>query len=148
LAAPAVWSAATRDIPGYDPSYTYDVTAHVRLARLYGIGRPLRKSLDRLTPAWEDSWALSLLLERESLAMLAGSIALVLLAFTARSLLRRYGESRLRIRTVRLTDRISQAVVLSFSQAPHPGSRGAGHLDAGPHAPPAEAEPAAVSKAN
>jgi len=118
LAEPAVWSVATRDIPGYDPSYTYDVTAHVRLTRLIWIGGPLRTMLDRFAPTWENSWVLSLLLERESLAVLVGSIVLTLLVYAVRSLLRRYGEKRLNIRTIRLPDQVSRAVVLSFSRAP------------------------------
>ena len=124
LAEPIVWSAATRNIPGYDPSYTYTHTAHVRLSRLDLVGRPLRRILNRLDPEWDDSWALSLLLERESLAALVGSITLVLLLCIARSALRWYGEKYLEIRTTRLTERVRRTVVLGFSEHMSPTQRG------------------------
>ncbi len=145
LADPAVWSAATGDIPGYDASYTYDVTAHVRLARLSWAGRPLRAILARLAPGWEDSWALSLLLERESLAVLVGSIILVLLLYGARLALRRYGETRLNIRTVRLTDQVKRAVLLSFSRAPELERDNGSSAARGPQAPPTEPASAPTS---
>jgi hypothetical protein len=145
LADPMVWSAATGDIPGYDASYTYDDTAHVRLARLSWAGRPLRAILDRLAPGWEDSWALSLLLERESLAVLVGSIILVLLLYGARLALRRYGEKRLNIRTIRLTDQVKRAVILSFSRPPESGSDNAAPAAHGPQAPPTEPASAPTS---
>jgi Transglutaminase-like superfamily len=116
LAQPAIWSSATGGIPGYNPSYTYNATAHVRLSRLYGVGRPLRAILDRVYPRWEDSSALSLLLERKSLAELVASVAFLMLILAARLALRRYGENRLRIRTTRLTDQMKRAIFLSFSR--------------------------------
>jgi hypothetical protein len=145
LAEPAVWSAATRDIPGYDPSYTYDVTAHVRLARLTWIGSPLRTMLNRLAPTWEDSWTLSLLLERESLAVLVGSIAFALLVYAMRSLLRRYGEKRLNIRTIRLTDQVRRAVVLSFSRPPESQTNNAAQPIRSSHVAPQKPESAPTS---
>ena len=41
LVSPAVFLAATQDIPRYDPSYTFERTTHVRTARL-GRARTLR----------------------------------------------------------------------------------------------------------
>ena len=145
LAEPAVWSAATRDIPGYNPSYTYDVTAHVRLARLTWIGSPLRTMLGRFAPTWENSWALSLLLERESLALLVISIAFTLLLYAIRSLLRRYGEKRLNIRTIRLTDQVRRAVVLSFSRPPESQSSDVPQPIGSSHVAPKESESATTS---
>jgi hypothetical protein len=74
LASPAVFSVATRNIPKYDPSYSFERTAHVRIARLGFLGTPIRKVLDFLLPRWQDSSAISLMMERESLAaMISGN---------------------------------------------------------------------------
>ena len=145
LSDPAVLAAATSDIPGYDSSYTYDVTAHVRLARIPWGGRSLRAILNRLDPAWADSWALSLLLERESLEMLVASIVFALLTYSARSLLRRYGEKHLNIRSIHLTDQIRRAVILSFANALEVPHDPAQQRASGIHTPPAGTVPAPTS---
>src|SRR5580704_15087022 len=38
LADPAIFAAATRNISGYEPSYTFDHTVHIRLARIHVFG--------------------------------------------------------------------------------------------------------------
>jgi hypothetical protein len=91
LTDPAIFSAATGSILGYDPTYTYGNTAHIHLARLGFIGNPLRAVLDRILPGWEDSPTVSLLLERESLATTAAAIFLVFFLVLARLVLRWYG---------------------------------------------------------
>lgn len=50
LANPATFAAAVRNIGGYDPHYTYERTAHIRLGRLHILGVPMRSLLDRLFP--------------------------------------------------------------------------------------------------
>ncbi len=47
LADPKVFKAATGNIHGYDSSYTYDHTVHIRLARIHVVGSLLRRILDR-----------------------------------------------------------------------------------------------------
>ena len=68
LLLPAVFLAATQNIPGYGPKYNFERTTHVRTARLGLIGTLVQKVLDSLLPEWQDSVAISLLMERESLA--------------------------------------------------------------------------------
>jgi len=109
LSDPAVFSAATRDIKGYDPIDTYESTAHVRISRLGFIGLPLRGVLNRFLPGWEDSTAISLLLERESLATMVAALILVFLLGLLRVGLRWYGERRLGIRPVRVRQQIRRA---------------------------------------
>lgn len=74
----SVFLAATSGIPGYDPSYTYDRTVHVRMAR-DGVDLFLRPVFNRLAPSSEDSVAASLLLERKSLATMVAAIFLAMI---------------------------------------------------------------------
>jgi len=109
LANPAIFAAATRGIADYDPAYTFDRTAHVRIARLRVIGVSIRSILDRGLPGWEDSAAVSLMLERESLAILVIALILVVLLGLLRVGLRWYGESRLGVRPVRFRQQVRRA---------------------------------------
>jgi Transglutaminase-like superfamily len=110
LTDPAVFSAATQGVRGYDPRYTFDQTAHVRLSGLRVVGLPLRGALDRLLPGWEDSTAVSLLLERESLATMVAALILVFLLGLLRVGLRWYGERHLELRPVRVRHQVRRAV--------------------------------------
>ena len=107
LMSPAVFLAATQNIPGYDPSYDFARTTHVRTARLGLIGTSVQKLLDSLLPKWQDSVALSLLLERESLASVAAMIMLFLVP--VRASLRRYGEKRLRVHPIQVREQLRRA---------------------------------------
>lgn len=109
LADPAVLSAATRGVSGYSPAYTFDHAVHVRMSRLRYLGLPLRKALDRILPGWEDSAAMSLLLERESLATMVLAFTLVFLLAILRVVLRWYGERRLGVRPVRIRQQVRRA---------------------------------------
>jgi len=110
LSDPTIFSAATRDIKGYDPSNTFESTAHVRIYRLRFAGSALRSALNRLLPDWEDSTAISLLMERESLATMVAALVLVFLLGLLRVGLRWYGEKRLGIRPVRVRQQIRRAI--------------------------------------
>jgi hypothetical protein len=109
LADPAVFSAVTQGIPNYSPDYTYDRTAHIRMARIRFVGLPLRHVLGRLLPQWEDSTALSLLLERESLATMILAILLVSFLALLRVVLRWYGENRLQLRPMHFREQFRRA---------------------------------------
>ncbi|HWG58357.1 MAG TPA: hypothetical protein VN661_04845 [Candidatus Acidoferrales bacterium] len=103
-----VLTAATRNLRGYDSSYTYERTVHVRLARLSAAGSLLRSALGRIWPNWEDSPALSLLMERKSLVLLFLSIFLTLALFSIQIALRMYAVRRLSFRPVRFRLRLAQ----------------------------------------
>jgi hypothetical protein len=109
LADPAVFSAATRSIPNYSSDYTYDRTAHVRMARIRFVGLPLRNVLGRVLPGWEKSAAVSLLLERESLAAMVLAMILVASLALLRVVLRWYGEKRLQLRPIRFREQFLRA---------------------------------------
>jgi hypothetical protein len=106
LANPAVFAAATRNIPKYDPHYTFEKTVHVRITRAKFIGVPLRKMLHFLLPSWEDSATISLILERKSLAAMIVAITITLFLVLVRLPLRWYGEKHLGIHSVRISQRL------------------------------------------
>ncbi|MBZ5703473.1 MAG: hypothetical protein LAN84_16690, partial [Acidobacteriia bacterium] len=78
---------ATRVIPGYPPEYSYEKFAHVRLARLPLDGFGLRRLLNAVYPGWDEAVDLTLLVERESTALLAASSTLVVALLLLRILL-------------------------------------------------------------
>ena len=108
LTDPEVLTQATRGLVRYDASYTYERTAHLRMARIPIIGRALRSTLDYALPGWSDSVYWTLLVERESFGALAAAVCLVLLSFFIRIVLRWFGESRLGIRHVRMREHLKR----------------------------------------
>jgi hypothetical protein len=109
LKDPAIYAAATRNIAGYNPNYNYDLTAHIRLGHLRIVGRALHAVLGGALPSWEDSSTASLLVERESFALMLMSVCLVVLLIFLRVSLRWYGEKRLGFRTFRVREQIRRA---------------------------------------
>jgi len=109
LKDPAVFRSATQSIPNYPQSYTYEKTAHVRLRRIPLIGDVLRRIFDFVWPSWEESINWTLLVERESFAMLTISILILGFALAARILLGWYCSGRLGLARVRLRDQIVRA---------------------------------------
>lgn len=109
LQEPQVWQQATSVVPNYPAIYTYEKTVHVRLSRIPYVGRYLRKTLDKISPGWEEEFDWTLLLERESLALTFAAAALVLAALMGRLVLGWYGRRRLGIERVRLRDQLWQA---------------------------------------
>lgn len=109
LTDPRIFAEATKDIPAYDPTYTFDRTIHVRIGRIHLLGVPLRKIADRIYPGWDESPAISLLVERESFAATVTSILLVIFLGLIRIALRWYGERRLGVRRVRFREQLLRA---------------------------------------
>jgi hypothetical protein len=66
---------ATRDLQGYSAAYNYRNTGHLHMARL-PFGNFAAAALTAISPGWDGSPALSLLVERSSLAAAVASIAL------------------------------------------------------------------------
>jgi hypothetical protein len=97
LANPATFAAATEKIRGYDPSYTFVETAHIRVERLHIVGVPIRRILNKLAPGWEDSATVTLLVERESFAAVFTGVLLIVFLLLVRGGLRWYGQERLRL---------------------------------------------------
>ncbi len=65
---------ATRDLQGYSPAYNYRNTGHLHMARL-PFGNFAAAALTAIFPGWDGSPAVSLLVERSSLASAVASIA-------------------------------------------------------------------------
>jgi hypothetical protein len=109
LTDPHIFKQATEKLPDYLPEYTFDRTAHVRVAKIPYIGKMLRSDLGRELPGWSESLVWTFLLERESFAATVATLALVIFLFLIRLPLRWYGENRLGIRMLRAGERIAQA---------------------------------------
>ena len=105
----SVFLAATSGISGYDPSYTYDRTVHVRMARLGRAGYYLRLVFNHIAPGWDDSMTTSLLLERESLAAMVAAIFSMMILVLVRIFLRWYGTRWLGIHQPQLRARMLRA---------------------------------------
>jgi hypothetical protein len=103
---PATFRAATQSILNYPPSYSYESTAHVRLARIPWLGKHLRGIFNFIWPPWEEAINWTLLVERESFAMLVASIFLLCFALAARLLLGWYCLGKLGLSRERLRDQI------------------------------------------
>lgn len=105
LADPAVFSAATRNIPYYNPSYDFERIAHVHLA---GLPLIMQRGL-KLAPGWDNSSFTSLMFERESLLVLIGTLAVVLTLILVCLSLHRYRENCLGIRSVGFARRLGHS---------------------------------------
>ena len=109
LRNPEIFRAAARTIPHYPTIYSYERTVHVRLTRIPLVGRFLRQALNFIWPSWEESINWTLLLERESFALLTFSILLLGFALAARLILGWYCSRKLGIARVRLRDQLARA---------------------------------------
>jgi hypothetical protein len=117
LRNPDVFRAATQGIPNYPPIYSYESTAHIRLGRIPVIGEYLRRIFTFIWPSWEESINWTLLLERESFAMLTISIFVLCLALAARLFLSWYCFRKLGIVRMRLRDQLMRAGELLLSSS-------------------------------
>jgi|SRR5580692_4837662 hypothetical protein len=108
LSDPAILAEATQRIPHYDPSYTFEHTTHIRMARMPLLGIPLQRILDRLMPGW-DAWpVMTLLVERESFAAMVSAVLLVIFLLLLRIAIRWYGERHLEIQPMRIRKLLHQ----------------------------------------
>jgi hypothetical protein len=114
---PATFSAVIERIPQFPASYTFDNTAHIRVARLHLLGMPLQGILNRLMPGWQDSMTMTLLAERESFAAMVTALLLVIFLVLLRYSLRWFGEARLGIHAARLRAKIHRAGVAFLDPA-------------------------------
>jgi hypothetical protein len=109
MANPATFAAVTSGTRSYDPAYTFDNTAHVRMARLRFVGMPVRFVLDHVAPGWEDSATVTLLMERSSFAATIVSLLAALFLILLRVGVRWYGEKHLGLRTPRIRQQFRRA---------------------------------------
>lgn len=110
LANSSVLAAATQGIVGYNPSYSYEYTAHVHLARIPFLGERTRRVLNHLYPRWEDTVTTTLLLERASFAAMVASMLFLVVIILLRASLTWYGERQLGIHRVPAREQFRRAV--------------------------------------
>ncbi len=84
LADPEVFQQAISRLPSYNPEYTFERTAHIRVEKIPLFGSVLRRVLDRVVPGWEGALAETLLLDRPSRLFFALAVLLFLSAAAAR----------------------------------------------------------------
>jgi hypothetical protein len=109
LANPITFAAVTQSTRTYDPSYTFDHTVHIRVARLGLAGKPLRFLLDHVTPGWEDSMTATMLMERSSFAAAIVSLFALLFLVLLRAMVRWFGEKHLGLQTLRIRQQFLRA---------------------------------------
>jgi hypothetical protein len=117
LRNPAIFAEAANAIPNYPREYTFENSAHVRLARLPLDGFHLRGVLDSVYPGWDEVIDWSLLLERESFFYAVASAAAFVFLLLVRTLLGWYADRRLRIPRFRLRENVVRAGA-AFLSAP------------------------------
>jgi len=115
LQNPELFRQATSLIPRYGPGYTYESTAHVRIAALPFRGLYLRQTLDRVFPGWDESVDWSLLLERRSFAYLFLSVNALIFLLLIRSLLAWMADHRLQAPRFHLRANLSRATAAFFT---------------------------------
>jgi len=104
LSNPATFIGATQGISRYDPQYTYDHTAHIRIGRLGYLGTPVQRIFDHLVPGWDSSTIMTILVERESYAAMILAFLLFAFLLLGRISLLWYAQARLGIRPVRIRE--------------------------------------------
>jgi hypothetical protein len=109
LRDPKVFREAISRMPGYSPSYTFDHTAYVRLKRMPLLGDLLQRTLDRLSPGWEEEINWGYFPENPSLWPILVSVPLLLFGIFLRLLVDRYGRNSRGLETVRFRERPMKA---------------------------------------
>ena len=103
---PEVFQDAIRRMPGYSPGYTFERTAHVHLERLPFLGHYLRRSLNGLSPGWEEAADWGYFPENPSLWPILISIPMLLFGVLVRLMVDRYGRNKLGIEAARESHRL------------------------------------------
>jgi hypothetical protein len=103
LRNPEVFRDAISRMPGYDRSYNFQHTIHIRLGRIPILGNSLRPILNRLAPGWEEATNWAYFPENPSLWILFVSLPLFLLGVLLNLLAKRYDRSRREAKPNRLS---------------------------------------------
>ncbi len=108
LADPDTFRAATAGIPNYDPNYAYTRTEHIHVATIPVVGGALQRILNSWLPDWDESILWTLLVERQSYAVLVIGLLLLMLGLLWRLALESYGRKILGVGRVRLRVQLKQ----------------------------------------
>ncbi len=115
LQNPELFREATSGLPGYQPEYSYERFAHVRISALPFHGAQIRRLLDRVFPAWDEYVDWSLLLERRSFLYLFVSFNFLILLLIVRTVLGWLADHRLRAPRFHLRANLSRATAAFFT---------------------------------
>jgi hypothetical protein len=116
LADPIVFATATRSIANYDPSYTFERTAHIHTTQISFVSAVMRRVLSAVSPTWDGSVTTSLFLERQSFAAMIVAILLLIFVMLLRGFLISLGESRLNIQRSRWRTKVYHAALALFER--------------------------------
>jgi len=94
LHRPDVFQDAIGQMPGYSPAYTFERTAHLHLRAIPLLGDPLRRTLDRATPGWEETIDWGYFPEHPSLWPILISIPLLFVGVFLRLIVGRHGRNK------------------------------------------------------
>lgn len=94
LRNPAVFHDAISRMPGYSPTYTFERTVHIRLARIPLLGNYMRRVLDRFVPGWEEATNWGYLPENPALLIIVISFSMLLLTALSNVMLDKLSRSR------------------------------------------------------
>lgn len=92
LRDPEMLWKATQRLTGYNPHYTYERTAYIRVERIPYLGSSIRTILNRTLPGWEGKIAATLIFDRASLMQIFKAMILLCFSLLARLSLGWYGE--------------------------------------------------------
>lgn len=111
----SVLKAATQGLGGYSPKYSFEHTAHLRLARVPFLGPLAGRICDSLLPGWDASEFATLFVERDSFAALICSAVLLVFLLFMRVLLGWYA-GRLGVQRVHLVERLRRGSLAFLKQ--------------------------------
>jgi Transglutaminase-like superfamily len=115
LKDPKIFDEATARIPNYVRDFSYENTAHIRVAALPVLGPMARTVLNKLIPDWDGSTDWSLLLERRSFLYLFFSVIAFLMLLIARAVLAWLADHRLQAPRFHLRANLARATITFFS---------------------------------
>jgi Transglutaminase-like superfamily len=115
LQDPEIFRQASANIPHYVPEYSYERSAHVRIAGLPFQGFHVRALLDRIFPSWDESIEWSLLLERRSFLFFSLSIFATLVLLVLRVFLGWIADHRLHVPRFHLRANLIRATTAFFT---------------------------------
>jgi hypothetical protein len=91
---PEVFRDAISRMPRYNPAYTFERTAHLHLQRLPWVGDLVRRTLDRLSPGWEEAIDWGYAAENPSLWPILLSLPMLFVGILGRAILNRRRSGR------------------------------------------------------
>jgi hypothetical protein len=122
LARPEVLRDATWNLAGYDPSYNYEHTAFLHLARIPIAGRFLQSALDSFLSSQADRIDWTALVERQSNSTLIVGLLLVCVGLCLRRVILWYGLRAFQAVPIGPWEQLRQGGLLLFAAIPFPDS--------------------------